>query len=535
LAIADRPVATLHLPPEGPGVDLANMIRLTSVAFVVCGTIAWSQPPTMVTEESYVHARHVAELGIEALGGLGNLQAVEDIYFTSSARVPEEGQSANPDAEYYLRPVQSAGALDLIHRRSYLARQTHYLGSGPRGSSVVTTGNTGFTVDLRSNAMYPLAPAAVAANYRSVQRAFPFLLVEQAITRAGTLRWLGDEQYGGRTLHVISFVDSDGSQITLCFDSQTGLLTKTEGLVDTFLKGLAAAETVFSDYRAVNNVQMPFHVVTRVGGEVTSDATYGEIALNTRPDTSRFIVPKDAVLGPEVGGAVQPLTLTTLGKDVYFVDAIGTGGIFFYSAMFVVFDDYVLVLESPLSDGVSQAVIGKIKETAPGKPIRYLVPTHYHTDHLGGLRGYIAEGTTIVTTPGNVKFIEHLASIAHPLNPDRLSLHPRPVSIEAFKARRTFTDGAHRVELYDVGPTSHVDEMVIAYLPLQKLVFVSDLFLVSYKGRLGPAESGNVLLLDKIRTLGLHVETIAGGHGRIGTIDELRQVVAEQPAQSVAP
>jgi len=511
------------------------MTRITWTAFVFCSTIAWSQPPRTITEDSYAHARQVVERGIEALGGVKNLQAVEDIHFTSTAQVPEEGQSANPEAEYYSRPVETDGVLDLVHRRSYVARQTHYLGSGPRGSSVVTTEKNGFTVDLRSNAVYPFAPAAVAANYRGAQRLFPYLVVQQALSRASTLRWLGDEPYDGRTLHIIGFVDSDGSQFTLCFDAQTGLLTKTEGLVDSFLHGLAVAETIFSDYRIVNDVQMPFHVVMRVGGELTSDASYGEITFNIHPDSNRFSLPKEAVVGPEIGGPVQPVTLTTLGKDAYFVDAISTGGIFFYSSMFVVFNDYVLVLESPLSDGVSQAIIAKIKETAPGKPIRYLVPTHYHIDHLGGIRGYIAEGATIVTTPGNVKLIEHLASVAHPLNPDRLSLHPRAVWIESFKEQRTFTDGEHRVELYNVGPTAHVDEMVIAYLPQEKLVFVSDLFLVSYKGRLGPAEAGNVLLLDKIRQLGLHVATIAGGHGRIGTIDELTQVVSEQPAQPARP
>jgi glyoxylase-like metal-dependent hydrolase (beta-lactamase superfamily II) len=467
------------------------------------------------------------ERGAEALGGAKSFQAVEDIHYVYSAKVPEDGQSANPDATLYVRPLKTDGILDQAHKRSAVVRQTHYLGSDPRGSTVVTTEKGGFTVDLRSNAVYPLAAAAVASSYRNVQRTFPFLLVQQALNRASTLRWLGEEPYEGHTLNVVSFVDSDGNPFTLGFDAQSGLLTKTEGLTDNLLKGFASTEIVYSDYRAVDGVQMPFHVTSKLGGELASDATYQAITVNTHPDTSVFAVPKDAVLGPEIGGPPQAIRLTKLAKDAYFVGPISTGSIFFYSSMFIVFNDYVLVLEAPLADAVSQAVIAKIKETAPGKPIRYLVPTHYHTDHTGGVRGYIAEGATIVTTPGNVQFFEHMASVAHPLNPDRLSLEPRPASIESFKGQRTFTDSDHRVELYDVGATAHVDEMVIAYLPAEKLLFVTDLFLVSYKGRLGPAERGTILLLDKIHQLGLHVETIAGGHGRIGTLDELTQTVAE--------
>lgn len=349
--------------------------------------------------------------------------------------------------------------------------------------------------------------------------------MQQALSRAGTLRWLGQEPFEGRTLDVVSFVDSDGAQITLCFDSGSGILVKTEGLSDMFLTGLTSTQTVFSDYRAVNGVQMPFHTVTTLGGKLAADVTFQSILVDTHPDSSLFAMPRDAVLGPEIGGAPPPLTLTMLGKDVYFVNAIPTGSIFFYSSMFVVFSDYVLVLETPLNDAVSEAVIAKIHEVAPGKPIKYVVPTHYHVDHTGGIRGYVAEGATIVTTPGNLRFFERVTSLAHPLNPDRLSQHPRAATIETFKDQRTFSDAEHRVELYNVGPTSHVDEMVIAYLPQERLLFVTDLFLVSYMGGLGPAEDGTVQLLNQIRRLGLQVDTIAGGHGRIGTLAELMQSV----------
>jgi len=502
------------------------------VTLVSLSTSVLSQPHGTLTETSYARARAVLERGIQAHGGLKAFQAVESIHFKSSAKVPEDGQSASPEAPLYIRPLDSEGVMDLAHKRYYLLRLTNYIGSGPRGSSIVTTDNAGFTADLRSNAVYPFASAAIAANNRSVQRAFPYLLLQLALNRAATLRWLGEEEYGGRKQDVVSFIDGDGTQLTLCLDAETGLLTKTEGLSDSLLKGLGASETVFSDYRAVDGVAMPFHVVTRLAGETTSDAAYSQITFNTHPDASIFERPKDAVIGPEVGGPRQPITLRELAKDVYYVSAIETGSIFFYSSLFVAFKDYVLVIESPLNDNVSQAIIAKIKETVPGKPIRYLVPTHYHVDHTAGVRGYIAEGSTVVTTPGNRKFVETLGAIAHPLNPDRLSREPRPVSVETFTRKRVFTDGEHVVELYDVGPTPHVDEMVIAYFPREKLAFVSDLFLVSYSGRNGPAEPSTVLFNDKIRELGLQVETIAGGHGRIGTMDELRQSLGERPAPS---
>jgi glyoxylase-like metal-dependent hydrolase (beta-lactamase superfamily II) len=501
-------------------------LRLLPVLLLLTANLP-AQATGSFSERSYTRAREVLTRGIQALGGQKNFDAIEDIRFRSHATYPEVGQSASPDAAYYMRPQDSEGILDLAHKRYSILRKTNYLGSGPRGSSVVTNDKTGFTADIRSNTVYPFAPAAVTANNRAVLRTFPYLLLQLGLNRPGTLRWIGEGQHDGRKQDVITFIDTDGSQYTLFLDAQTAVLTKTEGLTDSFFTGLATTETVYSDYRTVNGVAMPFHVVSRVGKETQADLTYSEITFNTHPDAQLFDMPAGAEMGPVVGGSRQPITVTPLGKDVWFVDAIETGGIFFYSSLFVAFKDYVLVMEAPLNDNVSQAIIAKIKETVPGKPIRYVVPTHYHVDHIGGVRGYVAEGTTVVTTPGNRRFFESLAAVQHPLNPDRLSVQPRPVSIETFTGQRVFTDGEQVVELYNVGPTPHVEDMTMAYFPKLKLAFVSDLFLVSYKGKLGPAEPGNIVLNDKIRALGLQIETIAGGHGRIGTMEELRQVVGE--------
>ncbi len=469
------------------------------------------------------------------MGGMNVIQSVDDIHFSFSATIPEIGQSASPDASAYLRPLESEGIFDLANNRFYQVRETHYLGSGKRGSAVVTTPTAGFTVDLRANALYPFGATALATSKRTNQRTFPFLQLQAAASRGSTLRWLGRRAQGHDREDAITFSESDGSQTTLYFDTATGMLTAFEGLSDTFLDGSTTTETRFSDYRRVNGLQVPFHAVTRANGVVRADVRYHDIRFNEHPDARHFERPADATLGPEVGGARRPITITPIAKDVYYVDAVETGSIFFYSSMFVAFKDYVLVIEAPLNDGVSQAIIAKIKETVPGKPIRYLVPTHYHIDHSGGIRGYVAEGSTIVTPRGNLAFLQRLAAIAHPLSPDRLSLQPRGLSTEVFDTKRVFSDSDHVVELYNLRNSPHADDMVLAYLPRERIVFVSDLFLVSLVGRLGPAEPLTLFFDQKLRELNLHVETIVGGHGRMGTMDELRRSVSEATGVSTAP
>ena len=100
-------------------------------------------------------------------------------------------------------------------------------------------------------------------------------------------------------------------------------------------------------------------------------------------------------------------------------------------------------------------MLGKITETLPGKPVQYALITHYHYDHSGGLWGYMTEGTTVVTTPGNSEFVYDIAAAPRTLKCER-PLATKP-DVELVTGKRTFGTGEQRVELYEVGPNPHVE------------------------------------------------------------------------------
>jgi len=76
-----------------------------------------------------------------------------------------------------------------------------------------------------------------------------------------------------------------------------------------------------------------------------------------------------------------------------------------------------------------------------------------------------------------------------------------------------------------VGPSPHVEEMLVAYLPRDKIVFVSDLFTVPPQGPIPPGTAANRAFSDKLKKLGLDVQVIAPAHGRTGTIKDLQQAL----------
>jgi glyoxylase-like metal-dependent hydrolase (beta-lactamase superfamily II) len=492
-----------------------------------------AQQTKSFSQRSYERARQVLDEAVQATGDAKSLEALGDIKLQYVARAFEIGQSANPTAPYYITQAEGTRILDFHGKRSYQELSTHFLGDIPLRLKEVVTENGGFTIETTSNAVYPIAAASVAGSVRAAQSFFPQYLLANALNRAFSLRSLGVENYRGRRQNVIAFSPGD-SLLALYFDAKTHLLTRYESLGDSITFGVASFETVFTDYRQVGAIKIPFRLTTRFAGEMNTELSYTSLEFNTHTEDSLFEMPKGAELGPTTGGNLS-LTVTRLAPDVYYVNnglsARGNfclNNIFFYSQMFVVFKDYVLVIEPPRNDIISQAVIAKIKEMASGKPIKYVALTHYHTDHLGGVRGYIAEGATVVTTPGNKNLIERIASMPLPFNPDTLARRPHPFAIETFTDKRVFNDLEHTVELYNIGGP-HADEMVIAYLPKEKIVFASDIagiFAFVPQGQIAQANPANVDFVQKVDKLGLKVETIASGHGRIEKMDDLRKAVA---------
>src|SRR5207244_12685261 len=112
-----------------------------------------------------------------------------------------------------------------------------------------------------------------------------------------------------------------------------------------------------------------------------------------------------------------------LADGVYYL----TGGS--HHSLAIEMKDHSVLVDTPLNEERALAVIAKTKELIANKPIQYLVTTHHHWDHLGGIRTAIDEGATIVTHEINKAFIERVAKTPHTINPDRLSRSQKAVKI----------------------------------------------------------------------------------------------------------
>ena len=479
------------------------------------------------TDSSYQATRQVLDKGLQAMGGLEALQSVKNVARSGTGTGYNQGQSLKPDAPLTTRTVEVHSFVDFAGKRS--AAETIQVPTGGLTSRVrtVLTGDTGFGFNRVTGVLTPSTPGQVT-NGKTGLRRDPAALLLTVHGRADALRSLGEQTIDGKRYHVLAFADSDGTQMDLAFDLQSGLLSRVSTVGDNAILGDTRSETVYSDYREFpagkGNVKLPTKVVSKVAGEVTLEVSYSDVQVNTPPKDELFARPANAVEVPAAppAGAV---TVTPLGEGAF----IAGGGS--HHSLVVVFKDHVVVVDTPLGEERSLAVLAKIAETVPGKPVRYVVPSHYHFDHSGGLRTYIAQGATVITTPGNRAFVERVAKATHTIRPDSLSRSPRAPAIETFTGKRVLTDGTRTLELHDIGPNPHVAEAVVAYLPAEKTVFVADLVTIPLQGPFPPPAPALVEFAGKMKTLGLAVETIAPAHGRVGKKEDLEAALAAKAAQ----
>jgi glyoxylase-like metal-dependent hydrolase (beta-lactamase superfamily II) len=472
---------------------------------------------------SYRQARTVLDAAIAAHGGDARFRALDDVTLAYQGKRHMEYQSFTLTRPWNVQPNEWELVLDLKNRRIRRQSVERYPKDFEFAGRQAITADGGWWVEpTRGNtgdAIARIGKEAFPQALAGWQREVPAFLLTRVRDRSATLRSLGAATEGNRRFDVITYAEPNGQQVTLYFDSSTKLLARVENLVDDGIVGDQVIATHLSEYRAVNGVQFATRRTETRNGQLVREGTLA-VSVNTHPHDSLFAAPSGYAEAEPPG--VEGEGVRKLADNVYLIQNLGN------RVLFVAFSDHVLVFEAPLPQSSAFAVMDAVRKTVPGKPIRYVTFSHHHDDHGGGLRPYIASGVTIVTTPTNRRFVEQVASAKHTIVPDTLSRAPKAPVIETFSGKRVFTDGTMTVELHELGANSHVDEMLLAYLPAQRLIFQGDLLIAPNQGAMAPANTLTAEFLKKIEAMGWQVETIAGVHGRVVTLQDLRDAVSKR-------
>jgi glyoxylase-like metal-dependent hydrolase (beta-lactamase superfamily II) len=488
--------------------------------------------PSSPTWSSYRKAREVINAAATAMGGADALQRMTSVTREMSGIRTDVGQGPKP---VFLEPTPDAigpippkinvprvtSVRDYANRRAYDRLRDTIYGGQPIDFATVVAPPARFTVnyDYVTNGGRTSNPANLLNSWVSAQRRFPEGILRVLLLRPDAARWIGTSTFEGRKQEVLHFGDLDGGWLSLYFDSATHLLTKTESLGDDALWGDVTQETVFLDYRPVAGLQVPYRQVERNGGFVLQDMKLGEVAVNQPIDTTLFVKPSL----PELPNGAPGPKLEKLSDNAAAVWAGGGG----YNSVVMAFDNYLMVLEAGGSPRGSAAALAQIKAAFPNKPVRYLLVTHWNFDHLGGIQPYVAEEATLVTTPLVKSVLQRWRAPTRTLRPEA-GKWAAPRFELVTEAKRVYSDGTRKVEVYNLSPNPHVDEMLVAYLPQEKVLLEADLFDLDTPGHEGTGGRDTQYLLDWIEKTGLDVQKIVPVHGESATMADLRKSVARR-------
>lgn len=314
---------------------------------------------------------------------------------------------------------------------------------------------------------------------------------------------------------TVTFTAFGKFPITGTLDNKN-LVEHVETLVDNVFTGDTVIDGIYSDYRDLNGIRVPMHVVMREGGFPTLDLAVAQVRPNNQEavDLVARLIATPPAAAPPAAPAQSP---QRLADGIWQLTPNGEGSVL------VEFKDYVVMVEGPISDTVTMASLEAAKQLTPGKPIKYVMNTHHHADHAGGLRAYVAEGIPILTHESHRKYYEEqIFRNPHSLNPDRLARMPRPPVIETVTDKRVLTDGNMTLEIYLMRGQLHTEGLLMVYVPKEKMLIQSDAYIPRPGAPPLPAPSPHTInLVDNVSRLKLNVDRVVHIHGRSSSYSEV--------------
>jgi glyoxylase-like metal-dependent hydrolase (beta-lactamase superfamily II) len=476
--------------------------------------------------------RGVLQAAANAMGAA----SMRSIQYTGTGWQGMVGQNFAPDQDWprvdltsYTRTIDFD---TMSSREEYVRAQGN---NPPRGGGAgfpflteqrvvnVVSGEYAWTLNAQGQ---PVAQPA-AAELRQLEILLtPWGFLKGAMAPGANPTMVTRNEYGGRVT-VVSFKALGRYRVNGVINAQN-LVQRVQTWIPNPVVGDLYYENVYTNYRDIGGVKVPrFHQHQDYddGGSVPNvsggDHAFGlesvsEVRLNAAG--AALTVPN------EVRSArVEPVRVQSqkLGEGLWL---LGGGS---HNSVAVEFRDHVAVIEAPLNEERSLAVMGEVNRLIPNKPIRFVVNTHHHWDHLGGLRTYVHEGATVVTHEGNRPYYQEVLR-ARPwvLEPDRYSLNPpeewsEGYVFETVREKYILSDDTRSIELHNIQGLAHAVGMLIAYIPREKIVVQADLF----NPQAAAANASSRTFYQNLQRLKLDAATIVGIHGAPAPMSQLAKLV----------
>lgn len=515
--------------------------------------------------------RSVLEASLKAMGG--NLKTIQ---YSGSGWSSRIGQTYGLAEDW--PHFEVAGYTRVIDydarwsREDYTRRQGKYplLGRLPMPEERVTSIlSSNYAWDMQGDKPVPLPGLYLDGVPYADLRQLELLITPHGFLKAAlaaqdataiTLPIVGPSDFGlsqnGRNVMIVSF--TTGKYRVNGTINDRNLVELTDTWFPNPVYGDMDFEARYTNYRNFDGVMFPTLLHVHQGDPRLNPAhNYYEYNVTS----VKANVPVAPMPVPDVvRAATAPPIKVESQKLANGVWLLGGGT---HHSVLVEYKDFAAVVEAPQNEARSLAILGEARRLVPGKLVRYVINTHHHFDHAGGLRTYLSQGTTVITHESNKQYYLDIMFYPAPreLQPDRMALYSpmymisrRPAPIETVAsfaggpgggaAKYVITDGERILEIfhvqdmaYELGDPSyaqgnHSADMLMAYLPKEKILINADLYSPA-EGAQPPAPTpGMRTLYQNMLKQKLEVERHVPIHGRVATNEEFLKIIGKTSAKN---
>lgn len=465
--------------------------------------------------------QQIVQRAVQRLGGESKLRSLKSIYFSGSG-FEDSAINAQPFAPG--KPARNRHeeklAVFLDGRRLAYELKTDRGDGTKRHRRFYFPDSRRIVADFVTRSVFASNIQYPSADRDQDARRIPHTLLLEVLANSSKLQSKGTAEINGRQHDILSITLPNAKvPIDLYFERHTDLLTKYE--ITTEFPGLGSSkiEYTFDGYRAHPRLgYFPSMQRIRINGADFRNVTFDKMLADSVEANAMLELPPDLE-----GFITPPGSVKEIAKNISFV--YGVSG---FQPMFVEFKDFVLAIEAPSTvpvleetpvesmgdmNAASEEFIAKIKQKIPSKPIKYVVVTHSHGDHFGGLRAFLPEKPIVLTAPGDREYIQRFVP---------------ELKVETVAEQRTISDGETSLQLINVGRNPHTEENLIAYFPKEKYLFQGDLFYFNSEASFPQKDRMTVMpfFAKWLKSNNLAPERIYGFHSTMfGTMEHIEKIL----------
>ena len=492
--------------------------------------------------------RDLVTKAVSAQGGADALAGVKTISYKATVRQWEPEQSATAGGEMRLANDSTVVTVVDVAKgttRSDWVRNFQYPAPRTFTFSEIVAPEAGYVVGIDSNGRtkqsreanppaHSMSSLRLATAQRELLAASPLLALElsqnpERVTGASSVT------VGGVSHPAVDY-RAGGHTLTVLFDPATGLPARVRALDYDNIWGDVTWDLVLADWQTVGTTRIATSRKYEMNGRVVIDMKLSDVTLNTPIAADRLAIPapflatarRAAAAGVPYQWVIRRQFIGTyLDSDQPSYDPQSSPGLKLeelapgiqhvvggsHNSLIVEMKDHLIVFDAPVSDWQSTWTISAARGKYVRKPVKYLVLTHHHMDHAGGIRAYADAGATIVTGQGTAAHFKRVLAAPFTRNPVLSQSDLTRTPIVEVMGKHVLSDGTRQVEMHVLDPNPHADGLLIGYVPDAKIGFVTDIWSPGagpLPDKLNPALAA---LVAGVKKAGIAPAKFAGGHG----------------------